>query len=271
MDDEQLYYKEKYFKYKLKYLTLKEQLGGVKESNSIVKAINDRISSFIKRQTKEEKISFNSADDNLNKYIQNYDNRLYKTISHHDVLKKIEEELKNNPSKYKNIDDTIDVVLKKELKILNKYLKDSIKSSYKSHNEFFKDSKEIQKLYEIPYWSRGSEQLWFESDTRIMEDVQTYDYTLYYAIMNNDILKKIEDELKNNQLKYYSIDNVIDVVLKKELKILQDYLKNSIKSYYESLKNKASTPSFITNSDPDPDPDPDSDPDSDSDSDSKDS
>jgi hypothetical protein len=29
MDDEQQYYKEKYFKYKLKYLTLKEQLGGV--------------------------------------------------------------------------------------------------------------------------------------------------------------------------------------------------------------------------------------------------
>jgi hypothetical protein len=28
MDDEQLYYKEKYFKYKLKYVTLKKQLGG---------------------------------------------------------------------------------------------------------------------------------------------------------------------------------------------------------------------------------------------------
>jgi hypothetical protein len=32
MDDKQLYYKEKYFKYKLKYLTLKEQLGGLKKS-----------------------------------------------------------------------------------------------------------------------------------------------------------------------------------------------------------------------------------------------
>jgi hypothetical protein len=34
MDEEQLYYKEKYFKYKLKYLTLKEELeGGFKVSN----------------------------------------------------------------------------------------------------------------------------------------------------------------------------------------------------------------------------------------------
>jgi hypothetical protein len=34
LNDEQLYYKEKYFKYKLKYLALKEQLGGRTNRNS---------------------------------------------------------------------------------------------------------------------------------------------------------------------------------------------------------------------------------------------
>jgi hypothetical protein len=41
LDEEQLYFKAKYFKYKLKYLALKKQLGGFIDPNAIGKLVND--------------------------------------------------------------------------------------------------------------------------------------------------------------------------------------------------------------------------------------
>ena len=92
MDDEQLYYKEKYFKYKLKYLALKEQLGGrVKVENTDI--IGNSLAKgllYIKNQTtkktggfdKKKFISYLEADL-LNNPSASYDKQaLYDIIKH---------------------------------------------------------------------------------------------------------------------------------------------------------------------------------------------
>jgi hypothetical protein len=128
LDDEQQYYKEKYFKYKLKYIALKKQLGGSKASRANARAAENLawlatpvtapiagIKSLIKYN---KKANFNW--NNLAQKLNDNDNRidstnyaLYNIISTNNILDKIK-----NSGKW-DIKDAIDEVLEKEFKYEN--------------------------------------------------------------------------------------------------------------------------------------------------------
>jgi hypothetical protein len=132
LNDEQRYYKEKYFKYKLKYVTLKKQLEG--GSSKDYRATANRNANLAWLATPLTKTFEYTKKSNMNwnqiaTALQSTDNALYNIISTNNILDKIK-----NSSKW-NLTDAIEEVVDKNFiintweykTILKKYLLTAIK------------------------------------------------------------------------------------------------------------------------------------------------
>jgi hypothetical protein len=201
LNKEQLYYKEKYFKYKLKYLTLKEQQeGGL------------TMPKFITKIARNMKANYNFETKKIMEYLDKYgkeeDIGKKTEINNKDIFNKIKSKL----SKFKSMDATIDEVISKELKNdknieqLRSYVKESI-ISYNEHKEKLDN---------------------FNPKTKIQGIEQE---CTCHTIIKKNILTKIQKEFKNNII----IDKAIDAVLNNDKELESD--KDNLKSYLTKLLN----------------------------------
>jgi hypothetical protein len=129
--EEQLYYKEKYFKYKLKYLTLKEELeGGFKVSNPF----SSKPAPVALKPTVLNKSEYPGAliRNGLINFISDLDNKNFTRNDSKEVLKKIMNRVidKKHPKKKgpHNTEIDYDLTILKEVNILiDEFEKQSIK------------------------------------------------------------------------------------------------------------------------------------------------
>jgi hypothetical protein len=71
LNDEQLYYKDKYLKYKLKYVTLKKQLGGRRNSTTLGQAMGKgAVSTFLSAKNLIQKATGGFDKDKFLKYLK---------------------------------------------------------------------------------------------------------------------------------------------------------------------------------------------------------
>jgi hypothetical protein len=200
MDDKQLYFKNKYLKYKLKYVTLKEQqeggmrgFSGIASSASYLKdsAVNTSIVTQIKSNFDPEKIL-----KYFSKNLQNdEDKKMYDKIISRDILKKIKYEISIYSAKDNAIDDAVTKVLKTEFP--NKSECDKYKTYITDLLNKYNESKSKIDLFNPDETKQSVE-----------------DECLCHIIIKKDILKKIKAELP----KHVVIEDAIDAVLIKEIK-----------------------------------------------------
>jgi hypothetical protein len=153
IDEEQLYYEEKYLKYKLKYLVLKQQHGGflsqqtkenIKNRLAILgqqaktagtKFVN-KASEIASKTATNLKEKYNFEPQKIKDYLQtqfnsktNEEKEIHSLILSKNIFDKIKQFVSS-----KNIQDTIDDVLNREFKgderleILKNYVRESIDS-----------------------------------------------------------------------------------------------------------------------------------------------
>jgi hypothetical protein len=226
LTEEQLYYKNKYFKYKLKYVTLKEQkqLGGankLKETIATAKMLSDEKSKFNPNEIKAY-LDFKMKDDKTflndrsvkilltDRSLKN--DTLYKTIIDNNIFQAIKdtwafsvEEAINKviDNKFKN-----DKKLKEELK---KYLMDLKKSYYFAKNDI--NAFVSTSYYTFEELSNKNEPSSIGVDMFAYQKYSEY-VELRKKMIKGSIISKIQNELKNYT--YLSLEKAIDVVLQKE-------------------------------------------------------
>jgi hypothetical protein len=250
LNDEQRYYKEKYFKYKLKYVTLKKQLeGGGRYSRHQPKAevYDERMETFWGKQ----KFSIDIAES-INKYFEAkyYTDELYTKLKNKNIFIEI---YNVSSTKASTISGSIDIVLrslfpndndesKKELK---KYLWDIIKKFYKIRQEFKKLNlnKENEQLH--IRLGNDTQSLQYATKANDVKKMNLYknNIDLYNILIKNKFFDKngaLEEELnKNKYIVHETIYTVIDAVLKN---ITNDYNRRQelksflIDNYFSSFR-----------------------------------
>jgi hypothetical protein len=214
LNEEQLYYKDKYLKYKLKYVTLKEQLEGgfLSSLASIASNLKDKASKQAGKIARNYNTTYNFETNQIQAYLEKYgkdeDKEKLNKINGKDIFNKI----KSNLSIKTKQGNTIDQVISKEfegdeeIEPLRTYVKLSI-NAYNQHKENIDN-------FNPETTKQGIEQ-----------------NCTCHTVIKKNILTKIKNELKKNII----LDNAIDAVLNndKELQIdkenLRSYLKDVIK------------------------------------------
>jgi hypothetical protein len=220
LNDEQLYYKDKYFKYKLKYVTLKKQLeGGGRYSRHQTKAevYDERMETIWGKQKFSKDIA-----ESIDRYFEAkyYTDELYTKLKNKNIFLEI---YNVSSMKANTISTSIDVVLKSlfpndnddEKKELKKYLWDIIKKFYKIRQEFkklnLKNAKEQLKLR-----SDNDKKFLQYTDDEIKKKEYQNNIDLYNILIKNNFFDKFEEELnKNKYVVHGTIYTIIDVVLQK--------------------------------------------------------
>jgi hypothetical protein len=213
LNEEQLYFKNKYLKYKLKYLTLKEQQEG---------GLSLTMPKFITKIVRNIKANYNFETKKIMEYLDKYGKDEDIDKKNEIYTKKIFDKIKSNLSKFQSMEATIDKVISKELKNdknieqLRTYVKESI-ISYNEHKAKLDN---------------------FNPKTTIQGIERE---CTCHTIIKKDILTKIQKEFKNNII----IDKAIDAVLKNNKDLEND--KENLRSYLTKLLNNYITNQAVTN------------------------
>jgi hypothetical protein len=231
LDDEQLYYKEKYFKYKLKYVTLKQQ-GGRKRVYP--KPVDDLMETILGKQEFKESVA-NLIDKYFEAKYQS--DELYTKL----INKRIFHQIYNVSSFYAStISTSIDYVLKKQFpqdddnkkEELKQYLWKIIHKFYNMKKVFKKFN--LNKAKENLKIHLGNEQflLSIEKDNDKKEKYNK-NINLYNILKENNIFDEIEKELSTNKyVVHVNMNSVIDAVLNKQIK--DDNNRSVLKSFLVS-------------------------------------
>jgi hypothetical protein len=207
LTDEQLYYKEKYFKYKLKYVALKQQLEGgglLSGLASIASNLKDKASKQASKLTRNFKTTYNFEPNQIKAFLDKYSEDKVKLnkINDKDILNKI----KNKLSTLKKQENTIDEVISKEfqgdeeIEQIRTYVKNSI-NDYNEHKA------------KIDNFNPETTKQGIEKDCTC------------HTVIKKDILTKIKNELQKNII----LDNAINTVLSNDKDLQND--KERLKSY----------------------------------------
>jgi len=233
LTEEQLYYKNKYLKYKLKYVILKEQLeqlGGVNKKEEKRKR---------KEKEKEEKKNFDpvKVKNYLEYTVKNKNNTLYNKIINNNILQAI----KDNRSS--SVKDAIVSVVSKKFKnennkedlqnylinLINNYNYDKkIINLFESISIRSNNFNDLSDKYRPPYLGKDA--------TSQHQDMEYLD--LKNKIIKDNIIKKIKEELQTNV--YQSLDQAIHKVLHNDINYikLQKFILNICNKYYKELELK---------------------------------
>jgi hypothetical protein len=249
LTEEQLYYKEKYFKYKLKYLTLKEHLGGNKQTkatgNKVAPAAAKKqatVKSDDKKVTVKELGGTDSIEkeDNLMEtnegkkkfrkdiaeLITKYFEAKYNSDELYTKLKNKNIFIKIHNQSQRTISISIDVALRSlfpndnddEKTKLKKYLWDIIKKFYKIKEKFeMFNSKEANKRL-LNQFNNSTIFLKIaqSKNDEIKKKEHQNNIDLYNILIKKQFIDKFEEEVKKNiYVVHEKIDTVIDVVLQK--------------------------------------------------------
>jgi hypothetical protein len=215
LTEEQLYYKEKYFKYKLKYVTLKKQHGGMfkkikelfrKESDEKLAFDPNKIKTYLDSKFKDDTRFKNDA--------------LYEKIKNKDIIKVIKE----TPGF--TVENAIDAVLKihfpndNDIQALKQYLINLIDNYNKEQINMDRfDPFIIQNVINDK-----------EFKMRSKKHPDRSEYTrLSMMILQKNILKFIKNRLSTNN--FVSLEDAIDNVLNEypnDKKAFKSFIMNEL-------------------------------------------
>jgi hypothetical protein len=225
LNEEQLYFKNKYLKYKLKYLTLKQQQEG-----GLSLTMPKFITKIARNYTQNNKFEIQKIKDYLDTYGKTED----KTKKDNTYKYKILETINNKLSASRKIDATIDKVINDGIN--DKTDKDKVTDPDK--NKKLEELRPYLKQLIIDYNEYKAKLDNFNPKTTIQGIERE---CTCHTIIKKDILTKIQKEFKNNII----IDKAIDAVLKNNKDLEND--KENLRSYLTKLLNNYVTNQAVTN------------------------
>jgi hypothetical protein len=215
LTEEQLYYRDKYLKYKLKYLALKEQQGGegakkffsnlASQAANLASKASQKVGKIGRNIVENYNFDLSQINDYLKTYTKEEDIEKLNTLNKYDIFNKIRSKLT-----YRNKERAIDEVISKELKDeenieqLRTYAKKSIDNFYEHKAKINNFNPETTK-----------------------QDIESN--CLCHTIIKKNILTKIKDELKKNII----IDDAIKAVINNDKDLNND--KEGAKTYLTSV------------------------------------